>query len=60
LLVQHGTPLAIVAHALGHADTRMIDRHYAHLAPSHVAAAIRANLPVIGAQIDSKVRRLRK
>lgn len=60
LLVQHGTPLAIVAEALGHSDTRMVDRHYAHLAPSHVAAAIRANLPVIGAQVDSKVRRLRK
>lgn len=60
LLVQHGTPLAIVAEALGHSDTRMVDRHYAHLAPSHVAAAIRANLPIIGAQSESKVRRLRK
>ncbi|HEU0225845.1 MAG TPA: site-specific integrase [Steroidobacteraceae bacterium] len=60
LLVQNGTPLAIVAEALGHSDTRMVDRHYAHLAPSHVADAIRANLPTIGAQLESKVRRLRK
>jgi len=60
LLVQHGTPLAIVAAALGHSDTRMVDRHYAHLAPSHVAEAIRANLPTIGAQVESKVRRLRR
>jgi hypothetical protein len=35
--VQHGTPLAIIAAALGHSDTRMVDRHYAHLAPSHIA-----------------------
>jgi integrase len=60
LLVQHGTSLAIVAEALGHSDTRMVDRHYAHLAPSHVADAIRANLPTIGAHVESKVRRLRK
>ena len=60
LLVQHGTSLAIVAEALGHSDTRMVDRHYAHLAPSHVADAIRANLPTIGALVDTRVRRLRK
>jgi len=60
LLTQHGTPLAVVAEALGHSDTRMVDRHYAHLAPSHVADAIRANLPTIGAHVESKVRRLRQ
>ena len=58
LLVQHGTPRAIVAEALEHLDTRMVDRHYAHQAPSHVAVAIRANLPTIGAHLESKVRKL--
>jgi hypothetical protein len=32
----------------GHADTRMTEKHYAHLAPSYVAQAIRANFPRLG------------
>ncbi len=47
LLVQAGTPLAFVAEVLGHADTRMVSKHYAHLAPNVVHAAIRANLPAL-------------
>jgi len=30
-----GVPLNVVAHNLGHADTRMTEKHYAHLAPSY-------------------------
>ena len=30
--------------AHGHADTRMTERHYAHLSPSYVADTIRASL----------------
>ncbi len=30
---------------LGHADTRMTKRHYAHLAPNYVANTIRASFP---------------
>ena len=41
-LVQAGVPLLFVAAALGHRDTRMVEKHYGHLAPSHVADAIRA------------------
>src|SRR3984893_11656072 len=33
-LVMSGVPLNVVAHNLGHADTRMTEKHYAHLAPS--------------------------
>ena len=33
---------------MGHSDTRMTEKHYAHLAPSYVADTIRANLPVLG------------
>lgn len=58
-LVQAGVSLAIVAEALGHADTRMVSKHYGHLAPSHVADAIRAHLPALGIEIDNKVSRLR-
>ncbi len=58
-LVQAGVSLAIVAEALGHADTRMVSKHYGHLAPSHVADAIRAHLPALGIEINRTVTRLR-
>jgi integrase len=35
-LVEAGTPLAFVADALGHTDTRMVGKHYAHLAPNYI------------------------
>lgn len=56
-LVQAGVSLAIVAEALGHADTRMVSKHYGHLAP--VADAIRAHLPALGVELDNTVTRLR-
>ncbi len=58
-LVQRGVPLAIVAEALGHSDTRMVSKHYGHLSPSHVADAIRAHLPVLGVELSGKVKNLR-
>lgn len=45
LLVMRGVPLQVVAQALGHSDTRMTEKHYAHLQPSYVADTIRAFLP---------------
>jgi integrase len=47
-LVQQNVPLLFVAEALGHSDARMVTKHYGHLAPSHVADAIRAALPKFG------------
>lgn len=44
-LVMSGASLQVVAANLGHADTRVTERHYAHLAPSHVASVIRSSLP---------------
>jgi hypothetical protein len=44
----NGTPLMVVAKNLGHADTRMVEKHYGHLAPSYVADAIRAGAPRFG------------
>lgn len=48
MLAMRGTPLAVIAKQLGHADTRMTERHYAHLSPSYVADTIRANMPTLG------------
>jgi integrase len=59
-LVQAGVPLLFVASALGHRDTRMVEKHYGHFAPSQVADAIRANLPSFGIRVSSKVRRLQR
>jgi integrase len=58
-LAQNGVPLAFVAQALGHRDTRMVEKHYGHLAPSQVAAAIQANLPVLDIVTDDVVTDLR-
>ena len=41
-------PLLVVAKNLGHRDTRMVETHYGHLAPSYVADAIRAGAPRFG------------
>ena len=58
MLVKAGVHLLIVAHSLGHADTRMVEKHYGHLAPSHVAQAIRANLPSFGVEVAGNVQKL--
>lgn len=47
-LAMKGVPMGVIAAQLGHADTRMTERHYAHLAPSYVADTIRAALPASG------------
>jgi integrase len=46
--VMNGVPLLLVAKNLGHTDTRMVEKHYGHLAPSYVADAIRAGAPRFG------------
>jgi hypothetical protein len=38
----------LVAKELGHADTRMVEIHYGHLAPNYVADTIRAAAPKLG------------
>lgn len=46
--VMAGVPLPVIARNLGHADTRMTEKHYAHLAPSFVAEQIRRFAPTFG------------
>lgn len=47
-LAMNGTPMPVIASLLGHADTRMTEKHYGHLSPSYVADTLRANLPSFG------------
>ncbi len=46
LMVMDGVPLMVVARNLGHADTRMVEKHYGHLATSYIRQAIRAAKPL--------------
>jgi integrase len=59
LLAQRGVTLQVIAEVLGHADTRMTSRHYAHLVPSYVAETVRANLPRFTRKRPAKVRGIR-
>lgn len=59
LSVMAGMPLMVLAQNLGHRDTRMVEKHYGHLAPSYVAEAIRSTAPRFGLGTPSKVVPLR-
>jgi integrase len=58
-LAMRGVPMGVIAEQLGHADTRMTEKHYAHLAPSYVADTIRAHFPILGIAGDEAVVPLR-
>jgi integrase len=55
-LAMRGVPMGVIAEQLGHADTRMTEKHYAHLAPSYVADTIRAHFPTLGITDAGTVR----
>ena len=57
LLAQQNVPLQVIAVAMGHADSRMTEKHYAHLQPDFVADTIRAAMPKLGFK-RGKVRRI--
>jgi len=59
LALMNGVPLQVMAENLGHADTRMCEKHYGHLAPSHKRDAIRAGAARFGLVAASNVRPLR-
>ena len=60
LAVMNTTPLMVVAQNLGHADTRMVEKHYGHLAASYVADAIRSGAPRYGAEPVGNIEPLRR
>lgn len=53
--VMNGTPLMVAAKNLGHSDTRMIERHYGHLAKDYIVDAIRDHAPRFGFKPDKKI-----
>jgi integrase len=59
-LAMRGVPLGVIAEQLGHADTRMTEKHYAHLAPSYVADTIRAHFPDLGIVNESTIAPLKR
>jgi len=56
--VMGGMPLPVVARNLGHADTRMVEKHYGHLAQSYVVDAVRKHAPRFGVSEPSNVKAL--
>ena len=47
-LAMRGVPIGVIAAQLGHADTRMTEKHYAHLSPGYVAETVRASFGTLG------------
>ncbi|WP_292528326.1 site-specific integrase [Methylocystis sp.] len=58
-LAMRAVPMGVIAAQLGHADTRMTEKHYAHLAPSYVAETVRGALPALGIVEQSNIAPLR-
>jgi len=58
-MVMAGIPLIVVAQNLGHADTRMVEKHYAHLTPNFSATAIRSAAADLGYSESATVTKLR-
>jgi len=48
LAAMNGVPLMVIAGSLGHVDTRMVEKHYGHLACGYVAEQIRKGAPTFG------------
>jgi integrase len=58
-LAMRGVPMGVIAAQLGHADTRMTERHYAHLSPSYVADTVRQSFGTLGIVLETTVKPLR-
>jgi integrase len=59
LAVMNRMPLIVVARNLGHANTRMVEKHYGHLAKNYVSETVLAHAPDYGLAIDATVVPLR-
>lgn len=59
LLASRGVSLQVISELLGHSDTRITSKHYAHLMPSFVADTLRANLPEFIHEESQKVVKLK-
>lgn len=57
-LAMRGVPLQVISTVLGHSDTRITHKHYAHLMPSYVAEVIRAHLPNFGETPKNNIKKI--
>jgi hypothetical protein len=55
-----GVPMGVIAAQLGHSDTRMTERHYAHLSPSYVAETVRQSFGRLGIVPETAVAPIRQ
>lgn len=58
--IMGGAPLAAVARQLGHSDTRMVEKHYGHLAPNYVADVFRSAYKPLGIAGGQKLIPMKK
>ena len=56
LLAQAGADLLTISKLLGHADTRITSRHYAHLCDRTLANAVNTLLPSFGHEPENRIR----
>jgi integrase len=59
-LATRGVPMGVIAAQLGHSDTRMTEKHYAHLSPSYVAETVRQSFGRLGIVSEMAVTALRR
>ena len=59
LLAQSGVDLLTISKLLGHSDTRITSRHYAHLCDRTLANAVQAHVPSFGHIANSKISSIR-
>jgi len=52
LALQDGVPMLMVAHNLGHGDTRMVEAHYGHIDPDNLRQTIRERTKPLGFDSD--------
>ena len=58
LAVMAGMPLTVIARNLGHADTKMVEKHYGHIAQSYAVDQVRKFAPRFG-KVASNVKAIR-
>jgi integrase len=58
MLAMRGVPMGVIAGQLGHSNTKVTERFYAHLAPSYIADTIRAHAPTFGIKPNRRVTSL--
>ncbi len=59
-LAMRGVPLQVIAAVLGHSDTRVTHKHYAHLMPSYIADVIKEHLPNFGETKQTNITKITK